>query len=198
MKDNLRTQLKYARKNFGGAEREKADGIIAERLLSAFADMRSFFVYCSYGSEADTRYIIKALLAAGKDVYLPRVEGRDMAAVPYDGNGALVRSAMGIMEPEGGAFAGDVDVVIAPLLAVSSWGYRLGYGGGYYDRYLARHTRSLKAGMGYAFQLVGEQFQEEGDVPLDCFVNERGILCFTDRAKAQIARNKVLGQSGKE
>ena len=64
-----------------------------------------------------------------------------------------------------------------PLLAVNPRGYRLGYGGGYYDRYL-KDARTLKVGLGYSFQLT-EEFEEDGwDQPLDEFICERGIYRF--------------------
>lgn len=86
-------------------------------------------------------------------------------------------NAFGIAEPQGQAFAGDFDVVVAPLLAVNSGGYRLGYGGGYYDKFM-KNTNAVKAGLGYAFQMTDE-FEEDGwDIPLDSYVCERGIYTF--------------------
>lgn len=177
MKEHLRYEYKIKRKYFQHSAREVADGAIADAILAAFADKQSFFVYYSYGSEADTHTLIERLVKEGKRVYLPRVEGKDMAVVPYSGEEQLVKSPMGIYEPVGGAYYGDVDVVITPLLAVNHMGYRLGYGGGFYDRYFSSRG-GLKVGIGYCLQLTDESFQDERDVPLDMFVCERGIINF--------------------
>ncbi len=88
--------------------------------------------------------------------------------------------AFGIEEPEGQAYSGDIDVAVVPLLAVNSKGYRTGYGGGYYDRYL-KNSSAYKVGLGYFFQI--EEFEnDDWDVKLDCLITETGIIYF-DRDK---------------
>ncbi len=155
-----------------------ADVAIADEIMRAFGDKDGFFVYNSFGTEADTRGVIARLLAAGKRVYLPRMEGGDMLCVPYDGRKPLISGSFGIEEPTGQACTDGIEVCLTPLLAVNSKGYRLGYGGGYYDRFFTAHPKILKVGVGYYLQLTGEEFQEQGDVPLDLFVCERGIIRF--------------------
>ena len=97
-----------------------------------------------------------------------------MVAVPW---GELKKGRYGIEEPCGAPFEGYAEVTAIPLLAVNSRGYRVGYGGGYYDRYL-KDARTLKAGIGYFFQLTDEFEEEPFDVPLDLFICERGIYRF--------------------
>ncbi|MGN0805108.1 MAG: 5-formyltetrahydrofolate cyclo-ligase [Candidatus Coproplasma sp.] len=179
MKDELRYKYKIKRKYFQHSVREVADGAIADIILQAFADREDFLVYYSYGSEADTHALIDRLLKAGKRVYLPRVEGKDMVAVSYFGDeNCLVKNSYGILEPQGQAYEGKLDICLTPLLAVNKRGYRLGYGGGYYDRYFAERTDMLKVGMGYNLQFTEENFEEEKDVPLDIYVCERGMTVF--------------------
>ncbi len=181
MKDDVRYKYKINRKYFQPSQREVADGAISDAVLQAFGFAESFFVYFSYGSEADTHALIGRLTEAGKKVYLPRVNGRDMELVGYTPACKLVKSPMGIYEPQGQAFKGEPDVCIAPLLAVNSKGYRLGYGGGFYDRYFALHGEVIKAGIGYSLQYTDEFEEEDGDYPLDYFVSERGIIDFGRR-----------------
>ncbi|MDE7401618.1 MAG: 5-formyltetrahydrofolate cyclo-ligase, partial [Clostridia bacterium] len=123
--------------------------------------------------------LISRLIAEGKSVYLPRVEGQNIVPVKFSGKKEeLKMSALGISEPTGQAYGGPIDVCITPLLAVNSRGYRLGYGGGYYDRYFADGKKILKVGIGYSLQYTDELQEEENDVPLDIFVSERGIITF--------------------
>ena len=173
MKDELRNKLKIKRKYFQNVQREVADRVIAETFFAAFENYDSFLIYNSFSTEADTSLIISELLAAGKRVYLPRVEGENIVAVPY---GATKKGAFGIEEPTGQAFTGEIEVTVAPLLAVNERGFRIGYGKGFYDRYF-KNTNTLKVGLGYAFQI--EDFAEdEWDEPLDKFVCEKGVYDF--------------------
>lgn len=182
MKEQLRYKYKIKRKYFQHSAREVADGAIADAVLQAFADKQSFLVYYSFGSEADTHGIINRLIAAGKDVYLPRVEGNNIVAVKFEGNEEeLVKNRYGIAEPTGQAFGGAIDVCLTPLLAVNSRGFRLGYGGGFYDRFFAVTPRSIRAGLGYFLQYTDEFEEENCDKPLDLFVCERGIISFERR-----------------
>lgn len=173
MKDEIRKKLIIKRRYFENVRRETADLAILDNFLNAFENYESFFIYNSINTEADTKLIINALLDAGKRVYLPRVEGDNIVAVPY---GKTEKGAFGIPEPQGQAYAGDIDITVIPLLAVNEQGYRIGYGKGYYDRYL-KDRRTKKVGLGYFFQI--EDFKcDEWDVPLDLFLCEKGIYYY--------------------
>ncbi|MDE6504735.1 MAG: 5-formyltetrahydrofolate cyclo-ligase [Clostridia bacterium] len=176
MKDKLRKALKIKRENFRGEQRIKADRAIASSFLSAYGGYESYFVYNSFGGEADTSLIIKELLKAGKRVCIPRVEGDTMCAVPYTVGTQTKKGAFGIEEPQGQAYSGKLDVIIIPLLAVNPGGYRIGYGKGFYDKFL-KGLNSVKIGLGYSFQQE-EFINDEWDEPLDGFVSEKGITTF--------------------
>ncbi len=185
MKEQLRYKYKIKRKYFQHSAREVADGAIADIILTAFAHCDSFLIYYSYNSEADTHALIARLSEAGKRVYLPRVEGETIVPVRYFGDeSTLVKNRYGICEPTGQAYDGDIEVCITPLLAVNSRGFRLGYGGGYYDRYFAANPHLIKVGAGYFLQYTDEFCEEEFDKPLYLFVCERGIINFGREQKS--------------
>ena len=152
------------------------DGAIARNFLSAFA-AESFFVYLSFRTEADTSEIVRALCAQGKKVCAPRLVGREMIAAPY--TEALVFNGYGIREP---ATGGDepCEIVVAPLLAADREGYRLGYGGGYYDRYFSAHPNALRVGLCYEGQLTARLPRGRFDLPLHKIVTERGVYAYRD------------------
>ena len=178
-KDELRYKYKIKRKYFQHSAREVADGAICDTLLSVLGGYESFFIYHSFGAEADTHAIIAKLLNLGKRVYLPRVEGENMVAVRYFGKeDELVKNRFGIFEPAGQAFDEEIEVCVAPLLAVNPQGYRLGYGGGYYDRFFKANEKILKIGLGYSLQYAEDFTAETHDEPLDKFICERGIIDF--------------------
>lgn len=175
-KQELRRVLKIKRRYFGEVQKAHADNCICENFFAAFGEYNSFFIYNSLPYETDTKNIIDRLLSADKRVFLPRVEGGNMVAVPYTKGGQAVKSTFGIYEPEGPATDQTAEVTVTPLLGVNGRGFRTGYGGGFYDRYL-KDRLTIKAGLGYFFQIC-EFEEEEHDIPLDYFVCERGIYRF--------------------
>lgn len=165
--------MKIKRRYLGDISRRAFDEMIAQNFLAAYGNFGSYFIYNSFGSEASTKLIIDELLSQQKPIFLPRVEGENIVAVPY---GKTKLGSFGIEEPLGDSVSVLPDLCVIPLLAVNERGYRLGYGGGYYDRYL-KDKLTLKVGIGYDFQIA--DFEEEPfDVPLNSFVSERGIYHF--------------------
>lgn len=103
--------------------------------------------------EPDTTLIIGQLLSRYPDIRIsvPRVNVDDtMTSYYYEGSRQIVHSALGIPEPTGGIVTepSDIDLIIMPLLAFDKQGYRVGYGKGFYDRFLIScRTDSIKAGL---------------------------------------------------
>lgn len=89
------------------------------------------------------------------------------------------KGSFGVLEPlsEHIVQPNDFDVIIVPLVAFDVKGNRLGYGKGYYDRYL-KHTHALRIGVGYEFQKVDTLITESHDFPLDMVVSEQSIYDF--------------------
>lgn len=182
MKDDLREKYKIKRRYFGNIVRDEADRNILENFMAAYGGCESYFIYRSFGSEASTRMITEELLARGKRVLLPRTEGDVIVPVPY---GQLKRGRFGIEEPAGAPYDGAIDVAVVPLLAVNSRGYRLGYGGGYYDAYFAAHPGVARVGLCYEAQRTDRLPHEAHDVPLQAVVTERGVVLFEDGSPAR-------------
>lgn len=172
-KQDLRYKLKIKRRYFQGVRRDFADEVIAESFLAAYGRFDSFLLYSSKGDEARTSLIETKLLEQGKKIFFPRVESENMVAVP---RGEMKEGAFGISEPVGQAYSDKIDITVVPLLAVNERGFRVGYGKGYYDRYL-KTVQTKAVGLGYSFQF--DEFDEdEWDKPLDEFICEKGIYEF--------------------
>ena len=110
-KTTLRAQMKALRAGLCSPERDAA---IAGYVLSAFGEEQSFFVYLSFGSEAGTEALIRALIARGKTVCVPRIAGGEMRSVPY--REPLERGKYGILQPREGEEI-TCAVALTPLLA---------------------------------------------------------------------------------
>jgi len=172
-KSRIRAQKRKQRAALIEDKKEKADLSIYQNFyLSGLVEKyESFFVYNSVNTEASTKSVIAYLNSIGKKVYLPRVVGTQMEAVPLSDR--FIKGAFGIEEPYGEAFYGDIDAAIIPAFAFDLHGNRIGYGGGYYDRYLTAHPNIFKIVFGYDFQLLQKIVAEEHDVPVDYLITDK-------------------------
>ena len=158
--------------------RDVKETLLTENTLDGLREQlngkETFFVYLAKSSEAPTEKLIERLLASGKKVYCPRIDGKTMQAVAFGDDFTL--SEFQTVEPVGDVYEGEIDAVIAPLLAADRQGGRLGYGGGYYDRFFAEHPNALKIGYCFDFQLTKEVPTESTDIRLDIVVTDKQII----------------------
>lgn len=131
------------------------------------------FCYLSYSSEAGTDMLVEKLQEQGVEVLCPRVEGKEMVAVALGEDCAL--SKWGIREPVGKAYTGEIDLILLPLLAVDRQGNRLGYGGGYYDKFLQNHPKAVTVAYCYDFQIVQSVPTESTDKSVQYIVTDKRI-----------------------
>lgn len=146
-KDELRKSMKALREQMGAEERKRVDAAIAEQVksLPQYAIATEIFTYLSVGEEVDTREIIRDAWAAGKTVAVPRcVPGtRTMEWHAISSFDNLEKGSFGIEEPPADpstlidpADASALSLAFVPALSYDALGYRLGYGGGFYDVFL--------------------------------------------------------------
>lgn len=142
LKKRLRKQLLELRTQMSDAAQQEEDRIILSLLQveSSYQNAKTIFTYYSVSGEVDTRKVISMALSQGKEIYLPRCLGKGkMKALRYRNGDELVTGAHGIPEPLPEAEEIDpkkLDLVLVPCIGYRSDGIRLGYGGGYYDRFL--------------------------------------------------------------
>lgn len=165
----------------GGEDAEAACALFFEAVAPAAGQIVA--LYWPKGREFDTSPIIERLLAEGVACALPVVAKGDpeMKFVRFDETVPLAEGPFGIMQPVSGERV-EPDVVVVPLLAFDRKGYRLGYGGGYYDRALrALRERKdvLAVGLAYAEQAVLFNLPvEEHDEKLDRVITPQKAHCF--------------------
>ena len=157
----------------------RRDQQIFARLLALppCAAPRAIFCFISVGHEPDTRALLETFKARGIAISVPKIITRHaMHAVPFPGWAALVLGPLGIPAPiASGAFDAPIDVVIVPGLAFSRAGYRLGYGAGFYDRWLAEHPQPLRIGLCGEAELVADLPTEPHDIPVDVVVTDSRV-----------------------
>jgi 5-formyltetrahydrofolate cyclo-ligase len=180
-KRDIRRSVLHERDALLEEDRRARSAAITERLMALpeLRSTRTVMAFWSFGSEVDTSGLIEALHAAGKRVVLPRVDGREVAAVVYVPGDPTGATSFGAMEPTSAEIVRptEIDVVIAPGVAFDRNGGRIGYGGGFYDRFL----RSVRAdtqviGLAFAVQLVDEVPRGEHDRLVDVVVTEEALI----------------------
>lgn len=171
-KKQLRKHYRQCRDAMVASQRTKRSADLQRLVLSNDRVKRagSVFVYVSSGSEVQTHGLISALLEQGKAVAVPRVLAKPgaMEAVVVRGLDDLVPGRFGVLEPTTPELLEQTPhVTIVPGLAFTRAGLRLGQGGGYYDRYLAQHLASYKAGLCFTEQLADELPGDAHDIRMD-------------------------------
>jgi 5-formyltetrahydrofolate cyclo-ligase len=137
--------------------------------LPQYRQADSVMAFVAFGGEPDTDPLFARLSVEGKRLLLPRVEPAGI--VPADGAWPLLASTFGVQEPTGPAVdVAEIDLVIVPGLAFTTAGDRLGYGRGYYDRFLPT-LRATSVGVCFADQLVDEMPLASHDVRVDMVVS---------------------------
>ena len=160
-KRRLRRRMKALRDAMPAEERAAASAVVEATVLGlpGIADAANVLAFASFGSEIATAGILERLAAGGKRVLLPfLVEGRMEAALAEPG-AATVATSYGPVEPaeQVAVDPSVVDAILVPGLAFDRAGRRLGYGRGYFDRYLRRvPAPSPRIAIGFALQVVDE------------------------------------------
>jgi 5-formyltetrahydrofolate cyclo-ligase len=152
--------------------------------LPEMESARTVMFFVSFGSEIDTVPMIEEALARGKRVAAPQAEpeGRELRPCEVrDPARDLAPGAHDIREPVAGCrevALEEIDVVIVPAAVWAEDGFRIGYGGGYYDRFLARLPRAVRVGLGLEVQVVPEVPKSGHDLPVQMLVTEAGVRRF--------------------
>jgi 5-formyltetrahydrofolate cyclo-ligase len=180
-KADLRRRMRQARDAISSHDRARMAEAVAQRLLELpeAASARTLLLFYSFGSEVGTGGIVARIRAQGKHLLLPYVEGDAMEATEVREGDELIRAPYGAREPARRVPIDpvEVDMVVTPGLAFDRRGHRLGYGGGFYDRYLARlRPGTVRVGIGFAVQVVDRVPAGPGDQRVDLVVTEAGVI----------------------
>ena len=156
----------------------------AQQLLLAlpeYAAAGCVALYMAIRGEIDTTLLLERCLQDGKRVLMPAVCGETMVFRPVDSLTALQPGCFGIPEPDPSGAAHDAaafDLLVVPGVAFDHAGHRIGFGRGYYDRFLDHDGRSgALVGLCHDFQLIDENIPVEGhDIRMDKVVTDRRVV----------------------
>ena len=170
-KTALRQQIRMKKRQMSEAEIvQKSEQL---RLLFTATDLyrnaHSVYGYMSYNQEVRTLPILEQAIRDGKRVAIPRCYGPEMRFIWMDDLSQTAKSRCGIPEPlSDGPVADDPSaLVLMPGMAFDAAGHRIGYGGGYYDKFLAAEPNHPTVALCYDFQMVAQLETEAFDIPVD-------------------------------
>lgn len=171
-KKSLRKSIAAQKKQLSAERIEKASEKLAKQLSESeqWRSAQSIYIYLSYNNEVRTDGLVKLALSQGKKLAAPLCESAgEMSFRLINSLDEVSEGYMGIREPSKDApIAQDEHaLVVMPGLAFDREGGRMGYGGGYYDRFLEKEPQHPTAALCFDFQLVDKVPSDEHDVPVD-------------------------------
>ncbi|MBD7913968.1 5-formyltetrahydrofolate cyclo-ligase [Clostridium sp. Sa3CUN1] len=179
----LRNKILSRRDSLNIKEKESIDNSIFNKLISTdlYKKSKSIFIYLSFDTEIDTKKIINRALQDKKEVYIPKIYKKDksMKAIRLNSFEDLNKNSMGILEPiDDSDYINkeEIDLIIVPGVVFDLNGNRIGYGGGYYDRYLEDIKKvSNKVALAYDLQIVDFIDPEAHDISVDYIITNTKV-----------------------
>ena len=135
----------------------------------AYQNAKTIYGYLPYNQEVRTVPMLERALREGKRVAVPKVYGEEMKFIFLDDLNQVTKGYAGIPEPiaDGPVADDETALVLMPGLAFDPQGHRIGYGGGFYDKFLAAEPNHPTLALCYAFQMLPALETEEHDIPVD-------------------------------
>jgi 5-formyltetrahydrofolate cyclo-ligase len=186
-KKEIRKAILNLRNSLSQDDIEAKSDIIQEKLWALIEDHRfkSVMFYIAFGSEVKTRNCIDKALKMGLNVIVPiSIESKSnrdlLPSKLLDPSSELAVGTFGVLEPKPEfrrSFSpNNIELVVVPGIAFDKNYHRIGYGAGYYDRFLPKCSNSLFVALAYEIQIVEDVFHTEWDVPVDYIITEKMIL----------------------
>ena len=169
-KTELRSMIRQKKRAMSPAEIEEKSRKLGQLLREspAYQNARSIYGYLPYTQEVRTTEMLRQAQLEGKRVAVPKCYGDEMRFIWLDDLDRVEKGYAGIPEPiDDSPIADDADaLVLMPGLAFDPQGHRIGYGGGFYDKFLAKENHPTLA-LCYDFQMLDHLDTEEFDIPVD-------------------------------
>lgn len=173
-KQALRAQIREKKRAMTEEEIVSRSMALTEKFLStdAYRQAKTIYGYLSYNQEVRTGPLLAQVLKDGKAMAVPKVCGEEMRFILMTDLDAVAKGYAGIPEPiADGPIAQDpTALVLMPGLAFDRQGRRLGYGGGFYDKFLAAEPNHPKIALCYDFQLLPALETDSHDIPVDLVI----------------------------
>lgn len=173
-KQELRQAIRARKRAMTEEDILRRSEILAEKFArsNAYRAAKTIYGYLPYNQEVRTVPMLRRALEEGKRVAVPKVYGDDMKFIYLDDLSQVAKGYAGIPEPvaDGPVAQDGTALVLMPGLAFDRAGHRIGYGGGFYDKFLAREPHHPTVALCYDFQVMNRLETEEFDIPVDLVI----------------------------
>ena len=170
-KSTLRKKIREQKRAMPEEQIIAASQRLGELFLNSelYRNADTIYGYLPYNQEVRTTPMLAQALKDGKRVAVPKVYGDEMKFIYLDDLSKVEKGFAGIPEPvaDGPVAEDPTALVLMPGLAFTEQGHRMGYGGGFYDKFLAQEPNHPTLALCYAFQMVDELPIDDYDVPVD-------------------------------
>ena len=178
----IRKQIFKLRKECTDSQVEAWSRQIAQKVaeLPEFQSAQKILAYADYNHEVMTGFIIEEAWKQGKEVAVPKVVGQDMVFYKLTDFSQLEKGYFGIPEPARGEIVQWEDaMMVMPGVAFDPQNHRVGYGGGFYDRFLEKHLQIKRVAVAFDFQILPSVPAEPTDISPEIIVTENKIYQLT-------------------
>jgi 5-formyltetrahydrofolate cyclo-ligase len=194
-KENVRKILRQRKDAMIPEDRLRKSHRICRHLMEIIRNGETVMVFTSKEKEVNTEPLILTLFKKGNPVVVPIIVKEDVSLrLSYLRDfSTLVPSTFGVPEPIGSeipAAAEDIGTIVLPMLGFDRNGGRIGYGAGYYDRFLSKNRNLRKIGIAFACQEVDSLPVDENDIRMDYIITEEGIVYPDGRASGGDQRHR--------
>ena len=170
-KKELRRSIREKKRAMSEAEINERSAKLGQLLTAseAYKNARTIYGYLPYNQEVRTVPMLERALKDGKRVAVPKCYGNEMKFIFMDDLSKVEKGYANIPEPiaDGPIADDETALVLMPGLAFDSQGHRIGYGGGFYDKFLAAEPNHPTLALCYEFQMLPRLETEEHDIPVD-------------------------------
>lgn len=170
-KKALRAEIRAKKRAMTAQEIEEKSAALAKAFYETaeYKNAKTIYGYLPYNQEVRTTQMLAHALADGKQVAVPKVYGDEMKFILLSDLNQVAKGYAGIPEPiaDGPVAADPTALVLMPGLAFDAEGHRLGYGGGFYDKFLAAEPDHPTLALCYDFQMLPHLDTESYDIPVD-------------------------------
>lgn len=183
MKNILRKRYLKLRKEYPLFERFYENTLLQKTILDSklWKNSEVIALYHSFNNEVDTTLLFQNGMKTNKIILLPKIlKNHHMIMTRFNPHESLTYNKYGILESSSKHQSvidkENIDLMIIPALAIDKAGYRLGYGGGYYDRYLENQTHICKIGLAYSFAFTKKTLpHNQTDISVDYVATVNGL-----------------------
>jgi len=173
-KKELRSRIRQQKRAMTEEEIQLRSEKLGELFLKseAYHNAKTIYGYLPYNQEVRTTPMLAQALKDGKKVAVPKVYGDEMKFIYLSDLTQVEKGYSGIPEPIADGPIGDDEtaLVLMPGMAFDPQGHRIGYGGGFYDKFLAEEPNHPTLALCYEFQVLPQLETEEHDIPVDCVI----------------------------